>query len=163
MSRPCSVCQLKAEALKRLVELVNMGTSERDIVVSIKNEFDVQLTQGSLNRHLNKCGEVSLEPVQPPTENLEYIRKKMKLPTLLGFQSFSILCRLLDEQLESYVLKVERRRREGIDLSEDDLKELELLIKMHDRLYPGEPLGNKKRSDGDPRPVPSFFDLPSIL
>ena len=156
MSRPCSICQLNAEALKRVDELVKMGTSERDVVLAVNNEFKVKLSQGSLNRHLNKCGDIDLEPVEPPTENLDYVRKKMKLPTLLGFQSFTVLCRLWNEQLESYVLKVEKRRREGIELSEDDLKELEILVKTHERLYPGEALGNKKRSEDDPRPVPGF-------
>jgi hypothetical protein len=140
-----------------------MGTSERDVVLAINNEFNVKLSQGSLNRHLNKCGDVTLEPVEPPTENLDYIRKKMGMPTLLGFQSFGVLCRLWNEQLESYVLKVEKMRQEGIDISEDDLKELDLLIKMHDRLYPGEALGNKKRSDRDPRPVPILSPLEMIM
>lgn len=163
MSRPCSICQLSAEALKRVGELVDMGTSERDVVLAINNEFKVKLTHGSLNRHLNKCGAVVLEPIEPPSENLDYIRKKMKLPTLLGFQSFGILCRLLDEHFESYTRKVEKRRQEGIDICENDLKELELLIKMHERLYPGESLGNKKRSDRDPRPVPLLSPLEMIM
>jgi hypothetical protein len=163
MSRPCSVCQLSPEALKRVGELVDIGTSERDVVLAVNNEFKVKLTHGSLNRHLNKCGFVVLEPIQPPTENLDYIRKKMKLPTLLGFQSFSILCRLFDEHLEAYFLKITRKRQEGLDISEGDLKEFEVIIKMHERLYPGESIGNQKRSEGDPRPVPSFFDFPSVL
>lgn len=154
MSRPCSVCQLKAEALKRLGELVKMGTSQRDIVACVNNEFDVQLTQGSLNRHLNNCDVEPGEAVTPPSENLDYVRQKMKLPTLLGFQSFGVLRRLLDEHLEAYNLKIERKRLEGIDVSESDLKELDLILKMHERLYPGESLENRKRADVDPRPVP---------
>lgn len=79
MSRPCSICQLDAEALKRVEELVKMGTSERDVVLAVNNEFNVKLTQGSLNRHLNKCGDVTLDPIEPPTENLDYVRTQSSL------------------------------------------------------------------------------------
>ena len=43
---------------------------------------------------------------------------------------------------------IEVMKREGVDVSEDDLKELELLVKTHERLYPKEAVNHRMVVEG---------------
>jgi hypothetical protein len=128
--------------LKKIGGLVNQGLSEREIAQSVNDEFKTAIKQPALNRHLNNCGTLA-EVSQEFPRNLDLVRQKSNLPNVGGRESFKALCRLFHENMESYANKVNIKIREGVDVSEDDLKELELLVKTHERLYPKEAENNR--------------------
>jgi hypothetical protein len=137
MKHLCNICQLEPEIVCKISDLVRDGVAQRKIVQSVKDEFKASITQASLNRHLNSCGTLSvMETVV--SEDLALLRQKARLPVMTGRESFNVLCRLFHENMESYMNKVNIMKAEGVNVSEDDLKELDLLVKTHERLYPGE-------------------------
>jgi glycerol-3-phosphate responsive antiterminator len=147
MNHICNICQLEPPIIKKIAVLASDGLAQRKIVQSVNDEFKTSMTQASLNRHLNNCGTLA-EDSKEVTQNLGLVRQKSNLPTVAGSESFKALCRLFHENMESYANKVNIKISEGVDVSEDDLKELELLVKTHERLYPKEAENNRMGVEG---------------
>jgi hypothetical protein len=148
MNHICNICQLEPPIIKKIAILAREGIAQRKIVQSVNDEFKTSMTQASLNRHLNNCGTLAEEDSEVVSETIDLVRQKSNLPTVGGRESFKALCRLFHENMESYANKVSIKISEGVDVSEDDLKELELLVKTHERLYPKEAVNHRMVVEG---------------
>ena len=134
MNHICNICQLEPPIIKKIAILAREGIAQRKIVQSVNDEFKTSMTQASLNRHLNNCGTLAEEDSEVVSETIDLVRQKSNLPTVGGRESFAN--------------KVSIKISEGVDVSEDDLKELEILVKTHERLYPKEAVNHRMVVEG---------------